>query len=699
MSELSPPFSGDFDAQSSWLRRKLGFIIGIVVVLAAAGGAFWYFNRDSAPAVVTPQQQTATIATGNLVSKLSTTGTAAASLTSKLTFGVAAKVSAVNVIVGQKVTAGEVLATLESSDLQSKLASAQTGLTNAQLKYADALKPPTVSELASAQSAVSSAQTQLANAQDNLRKAQPGADTDAITAADNTVAQAQQSLTSAQNQVQSSWISLISAQRNYCTADNHLVQACYDSDLPLSQSKVDSLIAEVRTPATSAVGSAASSFISSNSSYGNSLTSVTNAEKTLASATEKRQALDQPPSALTLQQLNSAIQSANASVLAAQQKYDDLVAGPTATDVSSQQQSVQSAQTAYDTAKSNLDAAVLTAPYAGTITAVGISVGDNVSAATQAFTLTNTDNIVVNLSVQETDFVGLAAGQFGTATFEALPDHTYIVKIVSVNPTPTTTQGVVSYQVEAVILSAGDLQDTATQQAALQAYAALSTAGAGFGARAGAGAAANANGTPAAGGRTANGATSQGTPRAGVSGAQQTARAGGGAAGAARTPGAGGAFPGAQGTPGAAGGFPAGGATAGGAGLLQTLLNAPLPTPGMNATVVILKSVSENVVLVPNNAIRSTGTVKTVTVKNADGTTQTRPIQTGATDGTDTIVTSGLAADDIVVLSTSTALTSGGQTTTQQGNFPAGGFATGGARGAAGGTGGAAGAGATGGVR
>ncbi|MGE3073716.1 MAG: HlyD family efflux transporter periplasmic adaptor subunit [Dehalococcoidia bacterium] len=688
MSELSPPFSSEFENESSWFRRKLSYLVAFVVVAAAAGGAYWYFNRDSTPAAVAPQQQTATVTTGNLVSKLSTTGTAAASLTSKLTFGAAAKVASVNVTVGQKVAAGDVLGTLESADLQSKLNSAQLALTNAQLKYAEFLEPPTASELASAQSAISSAQTQLANAEENLRKAQPGADTDAITAADNTVAQAQQSLTSAQNSVQSSWISLISAQRNYCTADNHLVQACYESDLPLSQAKVDSLIAEIRTPATSAVGSAAQSFISANNSYNNALTSVTNAQKTLDSANEKRQALDEPPSALTLQQLNSAIQSANASLLSAQQKYDDLVKGPTAADVASQQQSVASAQSAYDTAKTALDAAVLKAPYAGTITAVGVAVGDNVSAATQAFTLTNTESIVVNLSVQETDFVGLEAGQYGTATFEALPDHTYIVKIVSVNPTPTTTQGIVSYQVEAVILSAADLQDTTTQQAALRAYTTLNTSTTGFGARGGAGP--NAGGTPGAGGRFGNGANAQGTPGAGAPSAIQTARAGGGFPGAERTP-----VAGAQAGQ-APGGNAPGGEAQGGGQFLQTLLNAPLPTPGMNATVVILKSVAENVVLVPNNAIRTAGTLKTVTVKNADGTTETRPVQTGATDGTNTIVTSGLSADDVVVLSTSTAVTTGGNnTTTNRGEF-APGFIIGGGPQSQGGNNGS---GATGGVR
>ena len=654
MVELSPSLLPELDSEPSWLRRKLGWIVAAVLMLAAAGGGYWYFTRDDTPAAAPVQQQTATATTGQLVSSFSGTGTASATLTSKLTFQTSAKVTAVNAKLGDKVEAGQTLATLDSGDAQRKLDQAKVSLTSAQLKLQDLIQPATASELASGSAAISQAQYQLANAQENLRKAQAGPDSDTVATADAAVTQAQQALTNAQNQVQSSWISLLTAQRNYCTTDNHLVSVCLSTDLPLAQSKIDQLIAEIRNPATAAVGTAAQSLISSNTSYGNSLTAQTNAQTALATAQQKRSDLNTPPTALTLQQLQAAVDNANASLLSAQQKYDDLVKGPAATDVAQQQSAVDTARIGVDTAQASLDAVVLKAPFAGTITAVGVAVGDTVSASTAAFTITNQDAVRVDLSVQEADFVGLKAGQYGIATFEALSGNTYVVRIIFVNPTPTTTQGVVSYQVQAEILRPDQLQDQATQQAVLQT---LSAAGSGV-RRTGTNGATGTTGPGSPGGNGTNGAAR--TPGDGGQGGQQ----------AQRTPGAG-FTPPVGVTPGAGGPGGGGGAAAG----LQALLNAPAPTPGMNATVVIVKSVQANLLLVPTSAIKSQGQQKTVTVKKEDGTTEERTVTTGGADSTNTAITSGLTAGEVVVLSTTvTASTTAtaNRTTTTQGNFPGG---------------------------
>lgn len=643
MVELSPSFLPELESQTSWFRRKLGWLVAAAVFTAAAGGGYWYLTKDDTSTAAPAQQQTSTATTGRLVSSFNGTGTASATLTSKLTFQASAKVTAVNAKLGDRVEAGQVLATLDSGDAQRKLDQAKVSLSSAQLKLQDMLEPATTSELASATAATSQAQYQLANAQENLRKAQAGPDADAVATADAAVTQAQQSVTSAQNGVQSSWIALLTAQRNYCTTDNHLVSACYSTDLPLTQTKVDQLIAEIRNPATSAVGTAAQSFITANTAYGNSLTAQANAQAALATAQGKRADLNLPPTALTLQQLQSAVDSANASVLAAQQKYDDLVRGPAATDVAQQQSSVDAARIAVETAQANLDAVVLKAPFSGTITAVGIAVGDTVSAATAAFTITNQDAIRVDLSVQEADFVGLKAGQYGIATFEALSGYEYVVRIIFVNPTPTTTQGVVSYQVQAEILRADQLQDPATQQAVVQTLAAA----VGGVRRTGAGANANGQTGP-------NGAVR--TPDAGGSQGQRTP-------GSRFTPPAGV-------TPGTGG--PGNGGAAGG---LQSLLSAPAPTPGMNATVVIVKSVQEGLLLIPTSAVKTQGQQKIVTVKKDDGTTEERTVTTGGSDSSNTAITSGLAEGEVVVLNTTTAASTtvpANQTATTQGNFPGG---------------------------
>ena len=670
MAEFSPSFSPELEAETSWLRRKSGLIAGLVLVLVATGAvSWWFFLRDTSDPVAESQQQTASAANGTLVTTLSTTGTAAASVTSRLTFGTAAKVASVSVKVGDKVQAGQELGQLDTADLQRKLESAKVSLSTAQLRLNDMLKPATSSDLSSAQAAISAAQVQVANAEENLRTAQPGADTDAIATADAAVVTAEQSLAGAKNQVQSAWIALTNAQRTYCTTENRLTQACYESDLPLSQAKTDALIAEIRHPATNAVASAAQAFISANTSYTNSLTGTTNAEKSLQSAKEKRSQLDQPPTAIETLQLNSALQSAEASLQSAQQRYDDLLKGADATDVAQQREAVKSAEIGVETAQANLDAVSLRAPFAGTVTAVGVTVGDNVTAATAAFTITNTEAVRIDLNVQEADFVGLAAGQYGTATFDALEGYTYIVRVISVNPSPSTNQGIVSYQVQTEVLGPSALEDQATRTAALQALASLS----GQGLR---------GQLPAGGlaGATQGGA---GPP------ASQTARAGGPAPAGGQAPG-GGQGPGSRGTPGA-GGFQPGGAGATGA-LPQSITDAPTPTPGMTANVTILKTVVENALLVPNNAIRTTGAAKSVTVRKEDGTTEQRMVQTGATDGTNTVVMSGLAEGEVVVVSSTTATVSGAQQPT--GQFPGGGGFIGG-----GGPGGGANNNATGGVR
>lgn len=691
MVELSPAFSPDLELEGPSWRRKLMLPLGLGVLIAAGAAGYWWFVRDDSAPVAVAQQQTAQATTGQLVSSLSSTGTAAASLTSKLTFQSAAKVTAVNAKLGDKVEAGQVLATLDAADAKRKVESAQASLTAAQLRLADLLEPSTASALASAQAAISTAQVQLANAQEALRKAQAGPDSDAVATADSAVTQVEQGVTSAQNQQQSAWIALLTAQRNYCTTDNRLVQVCWESDLPLSQARVDALIAEIRNPATNAVATSAQSLITANTSYGNAITGVTNAQKSLQTAKDKRKALNDPPTPLTLQQLQSAIENANAQVLSAQQKYVDLLRGPAATDVASQQQAVRTAQDAYDTAKSNLDAVVLKAPFDGTVTAVGVNVGDNVTAATAAFTITNEDVIRVDLSVPESEFVGLKAGQYGMATFESLPGHTYAVRVTAVNPTPTTNQGVVSYQVQAEILRPDQLQDAATAQGVTQALAAVNGGGTFRGPAANGGTGAT-NGT---GGAGATNGPQGGTAGNAPPGAVQTARAGGGRP-TGQAPFSGTPPAGANGPQGGgnAGGTAAGGAT----NLLQGLLNAPMPTPGMTASVTIVKSIEQNVLLVPSNAIRTRGQQKYVLVKKDDGTTEERVIQTGSSNSSQVAIASGLNEGETVVLGSSSAATStnaGNPQGNQQGGF----FIGGGPGGATNNGGGIGGNGGTGGVR
>jgi len=76
-----------------------------------------------------------------LSTTISASGTVQATQSVALTFGSAGKIATVNVKIGDKVVAGQELATLDSTQLQSALRSAQTSLASAQAKLSDVVNP------------------------------------------------------------------------------------------------------------------------------------------------------------------------------------------------------------------------------------------------------------------------------------------------------------------------------------------------------------------------------------------------------------------------------------------------------------------------------------------------------------------------------------------------------------------------------
>jgi HlyD family secretion protein len=73
------------------------------------------------------------------------------------------------------------------------------------------------------------------------------------------------------------------------------------------------------------------------------------------------------------------------------------------------------------------------------------------------------------------------------------------------------------------------------------------------------------------------------------------------------------------------------------------------PAPGMNGAAVVTTEEKANVLAAPNQAIRQRGNNTVVDVL-VDGKPETRVIRTGTSDTTNTEVTSGLQAGDLVIL-------------------------------------------------
>ncbi|GEM45676.1 efflux RND transporter periplasmic adaptor subunit [Deinococcus cellulosilyticus] len=74
--------------------------------------------------------------------------------------------------------------------------------------------------------------------------------------------------------------------------------------------------------------------------------------------------------------------------------------------------------------------------------------------------------------------------------------------------------------------------------------------------------------------------------------------------------------------------------------------------PGMSAQAEITVLTLQDVLKVPKRAVKTTGGRSTVEVQMADGKTAVKDVQTGETDGTEVVITSGLTGDEKVVLPT-----------------------------------------------
>ena len=234
-----------------------------------------------------------------------------------------------------------------------------------------------------------------------------------------------------------------------------LNQICRNASLPLSEASLKSLSDTIdsTTSASTAVAEGSKDFIKTNSSYIKTLDSRDVAAANLVSATAKRSSLDNPLSESESSQLLAAIKSAEATLTSALRKKDDLLDGPSENDIKLQELNIAKAKQSVDQAQGTLTDMVLLAPFSGQIGAVNVSEGVWVTASTSAFSLVNLDSVGVDLTVSESDFIGLAPGDIGMAIFDSIPDQPFIIELGNITSMPQITQGIVTYPAQAEFLN------------------------------------------------------------------------------------------------------------------------------------------------------------------------------------------------------------------------------------------------------
>lgn len=136
--------------------KKTLLILIVLAALVAAGGWF-YRNSQVRAAEPDAEREEATVQTGTLVAVVYATGTILPERETSLAFEGTGRVAEVLVEEGQSVRKGDVLAHLETSDLEFAVAQAELSLALAQAELDRLLQPSAEHDVAAAQAAFKSA--------------------------------------------------------------------------------------------------------------------------------------------------------------------------------------------------------------------------------------------------------------------------------------------------------------------------------------------------------------------------------------------------------------------------------------------------------------------------------------------------------------------------------------------------------------
>ncbi len=387
------------------------WIIGLLVVGALTGGGWYYYQNVYLPqqsAAATPQYETFTIARGAIAATVNGTGSIQPEQEVALSFRSAGRVEDVLVSEGQAVEEGQLLATLETTDLALALAQSKVNLQIAQSQLAKLEKPPEENDILSAQAAVEVAQSSVAGAEASLNAARSGY---SQLFADNTAAQQQVN----EANLRQAEVNLKSAQSAYDQVKDRSDIGLLPQSAQLESSTLAYEVALAQTQLTDEGPT--------DSQVATSLNQIAQGEVQL--------------------------RQAQANLISAQNNLTNLLDGPSQEDLDIARAQVQQSQLSVLQAENALANAQLVAPFDGVISIVNVSKGE-LAGGGPAVSIADLGQFHMNVLVDETDVRAIQVGQPVTLRVDALPDLPLTGTVTEIAPTSQNVGGVVAYQLTIV---------------------------------------------------------------------------------------------------------------------------------------------------------------------------------------------------------------------------------------------------------
>jgi len=380
------------------------------------------------------------------------TGKVAAASAADLSFERAGAVTKVNVVSGDKVKKGQLLASLSAADAAAAYAQAQAGLAAAQARLDAVRNGARPEDVAVSDAQVAAAQSAAADA----RKALSDRIVDAYAKVDDAVRGKTDAFYSQPTGTLPTLTFFIADSRMASELSGKRFDL--EAELRAWQSSLDELDAEAGLDAASIdakthLGSV-KGFLDEIALALDMIDLHANPSLTQASvdAWKGNNAAARANLTAALSSLSAgeaAVRAADNALALAQSQKDLKTAGPTATDLAAQQAAVAQALAAVQAAGAQLAKASLRAPFDGTVSHVAIQTGDMAAPGAPAVSVISGDRFEIDALASETQVARLHAGDAVDATLDGYGTGTvFPAEVLRVEPAPISVNGMSGYPVK-----------------------------------------------------------------------------------------------------------------------------------------------------------------------------------------------------------------------------------------------------------
>ncbi|MBN1640779.1 MAG: efflux RND transporter periplasmic adaptor subunit [Anaerolineae bacterium] len=439
--------------------RKKAFWIVLVALVVVAGGGYAAYATWFAPHEVEEQVtlQTAAVSVGDVSITADGSGMLVPSAEVELAFATSSTLVELLVEVGDRVAAGDVLASIDDTDARNDVTNAELAVLQAREALEDA------SDTASREHAVAQAELQIAQIEADLADAQSELDDllnwvpdeveVQIAEAELAIAEASYQNTAAKAALWDEQNASTRIKLEQAVRDLQEAQAAYANAMDAARDW-ERNIEDTRKRAAESLQNAQETLEIAQASYDlamidsraidvqNAWIKVLNAQRSLEDLQTSPDEVEIRDAQIRVQELQVSLQQARLDLADAQEALAEA-------DTTEAELALQQAELKLESAREALEGTTLVAPRAGVVVTVNAQVGEKVSGA--VVVLADLDAPVIQFWVEESDLNSVAVGHRVDLVFEALPDLTYSGEIVRVDPVLVTVGNTAAVQAWASI--------------------------------------------------------------------------------------------------------------------------------------------------------------------------------------------------------------------------------------------------------